>query len=67
MAIDLKELWSEMRRRRVVSAAAAYLAVGFVLLQLAEILFPAFGLGPSAVRALLALLLGGFPQFRRGS
>jgi len=48
-------------RRRVVSTTAAYLAVAFVLLQLGEILFPAFDLGTGALRALFALLLGLFP------
>jgi len=42
----------------VFSAAAAYAAVSFVLLQLAEILFPAFGLGAGAMRALFAGLFG---------
>jgi TolB-like protein len=54
-------IWRELRRRRVVSTIAAYAAGGFVLLQLAEILLPAFGLGPGALRVLLALLLTGFP------
>jgi TolB-like protein len=54
-------VWRELRRRRVVSTIAAYAAGGFVLLQLAEILLPAFGLGPGALRILLALLLAGFP------
>ncbi len=54
-------VWRELRRRRVVSTIAAYAAGAFVLLQLAEILLPAFGLGPRALRVLLALLLAGFP------
>jgi hypothetical protein len=33
----------------------------FVLLQLAEILFPAFVLGPDALRLLFAVLIAGFP------
>lgn len=55
------EIWAELRRRRVVRTAAAYLAVAFVLLQLGEILFPAFDLGPAALRALFALLIALFP------
>jgi hypothetical protein len=35
--------------------------VSFVLLQLAEILFPAFVLGPGALRLLFAVLIAGFP------
>ena len=54
-------IWNELRRRRVVSTTAAYLAVAFVLLQLGEILFPAFNLGPGALRALFAFLLAFFP------
>ena len=61
MGNRLKAIWSELRRRRVVRSAAAYLAVAFVLLQLAEILFPAFDLGPGALRVLFALLLALFP------
>jgi TolB-like protein/Tfp pilus assembly protein PilF len=45
----------------VVSTAAAYAAVAFVLLQLGEILFPAFGFGQGAMRALLAGVFGFFP------
>jgi TolB-like protein len=62
MGAWVKGAWEELRRRRVVSTAAAYLAVAFVGLQLAEILFPAFDLGPGALRALFALLLAIFPM-----
>lgn len=56
-----KAVWDELRRRRVVSTSAAYLAVAFVLLQLGEILFPAFQLDTTALRTLFAVLLGLFP------
>ena len=59
--MGVKGIWEELRRRRVVSTAAAYLAAAFVTLQLAEILFPAFDMGPGALRALFAILLGVFP------
>ncbi len=61
MGERVRGVWAELRRRRVVSTSAAYLAVAFVLLQLGEILFPAFDLGPAALRALFALLLALFP------
>lgn len=61
MGNDLRDIWKELRRRRVVSAAAAYAAMSFVVLQLAEIVFPAFDLGPGAIRVLLAGLLALFP------
>ena len=44
-----------------MSSAAAYLAVSFVILQLAEILFPAFNLGPSSLRVLLGAEIALFP------
>lgn len=61
MGDGVRGIWSELRRRRVVSTAAAYLAVAFVGLQLGEILFPAFDLGPGALRILFAFFLALFP------
>ncbi|MGD8319487.1 MAG: hypothetical protein PVJ02_03510 [Gemmatimonadota bacterium] len=61
MGEKIKQIWRELRRRRVVRTAAAYAAAGFVLLQLAEILLPAFNMGPGALRVLLSALLAGFP------
>ena len=45
----------------MVSSVAAYAAVAFVLLQLAEIVFPAFGFDEGAMRLLVAAILAGFP------
>ena len=56
-----KGLWHELKRRHVVSTAAGYAAVAFVLLQLGEILFPAFGLNDAAMRALVAVVIAAFP------
>jgi len=56
-----KGLWQELKRRHVVSTAAGYAAVAFVVLQLGEILFPAFGLNEAAMRALVALVIAAFP------
>ncbi len=61
MGKRISAIWAELRRRRVVSTAAAYAAVAFVLLQLGEIVFPAFGFDEQAMRALVAALLAGFP------
>lgn len=47
---------NELRRRNVFRAAAAYLAVSWVLMQLAEITFPAFGFSDRAILVLIALL-----------
>jgi TolB-like protein/Tfp pilus assembly protein PilF len=51
---------SELRRRNVFRAAAAYIAVSWVLMQLAEITFPAFGLSDQAILVLIGMLAIGF-------
>ena len=51
---------SELRRRNVFRAAAAYVAVSWVLMQLAEITFPAFGLSDQAILVLISVLAIGF-------
>ncbi len=51
----------ELRRRRVWRTAFAYAAVVFVLLQLGEIVFPAFGAPDLALRLLVVACFLGFP------
>ena len=50
-----------MRRRHVVRFALGYAAAAFVILQLADPVFPAFGLGENALRILVIVLALGFP------
>jgi TolB-like protein/lipoprotein NlpI len=51
-----------LRRRNVFRAAAAYLAVSWILMQLAEITFPAFGFSDQAILILIiALAIGAIP------
>ena len=57
----LADFIAEMRRRRVVRFALGYCAVAFVLLQLGEIILPAFGLGDTGLRILVVLVVLGFP------
>ena len=52
---------AEMRRRHVVRFALGYAAAAFVVLQLAEIVFPAFGMGEGALRILVVAVGLGFP------
>lgn len=51
---------AEMRRRHLVRFAFGYLAAAFVVLQLAEIVFPAFGMGELALRILVIVVALGF-------
>jgi len=52
---------AEMRRRHVVRFALGYAAAAFVVLQLAEILFPAFDIGDTGLRILVAAVALLFP------
>ena len=51
----------ELRRRHVVRVAVAYAIAGWALLQLASIVFPAFGAPDWVLKAVIALIAIGFP------
>ena len=51
----------ELRRRHVVRAAIAYAVVAWVVLQLASIVFPAFGAPDWVLKVVIAVLALGFP------
>ncbi|MEJ2515797.1 MAG: tetratricopeptide repeat protein [Gammaproteobacteria bacterium] len=53
-------LFAELKRRNVFRAAAAYVAVTWLIVQVAETTFPAFGLSDAALRNLILLLGAGF-------
>ena len=57
----LSDFVAELRRRHVVRFAFAYGAGAFVVLQLAEIVFPAFGIGESGLRLLVIATTLAFP------
>ena len=49
----------ELRRRNVPRVGAAYVAVAWLLMQVAQTVFPAFGLGDAAVRLVIVVLVIG--------
>jgi TolB-like protein/Tfp pilus assembly protein PilF len=51
---------SELKRRNVVRAAAAYVAVSWLLVQVAETVLPLFGFGDAVARAVVIILAVGF-------
>ena len=57
---SLRRTFAEFRRRRVFRAAAAYLVVGWVLVQLGSAVFQPLGLPDWSMRLLLVLLAAGF-------
>jgi adenylate cyclase len=57
---SLRHTFAEFRRRRVFRVAAAYLVVGWVLVQLGSAVFQPLGLPDWTMRLLLVLLVVGF-------
>src|SRR5581483_10132003 len=53
--------FSELKRRNVYKAAAAYVVVSWLLVQAASILFPTFDAPASAMKILVIILVLGFP------
>ena len=61
---DNKHDWTflkELTRRKVFRSAAAYMVVAWVLVQVASIVFPEFGAPDWSMRALIIVLIAGFP------
>lgn len=52
--------FAELKRRNVFRAATVYVAVAWVLIQVAETTFPAFGLDDAKLRILIVALVIGF-------
>lgn len=52
---------AELRRRHVIRVGVAYAAVAFVVLQAADLILPALGFPPLALRLLVVFALLGFP------
>lgn len=53
-------LLAELKRRNVFRAATVYVAVAWLLIQVAETTFPAFGLDDGRLRVLIIILVIGF-------
>ena len=49
-------LFSELKRRNVLRVAAAYVAVAWLIIQVVETIFPAFGFGDAAIRGVVIVL-----------
>ena len=54
--MNLKNFFSELKRRNVFKAVLAYLAVAWLLIQIASTLFPAFDAPESSLKTLIYLL-----------
>lgn len=50
------QLFAELKRRNVFRVAAAYLVSAWLIIQVVETIFPPFGFGDSAIRAVVIML-----------
>jgi tetratricopeptide (TPR) repeat protein len=57
----MTEFIQQLRKRGVLRVAGLYIAVIWLLLQIADVVFPAFEIPDSAVRYILLIGVGGFP------
>ena len=55
-------LFAELKRRHVYRVAVAYAVVGWLLIQLASTVFPAFGAPDWVLKAVIAVIVIGFPS-----
>jgi len=56
-----KGLWAQLKERKVIRAAVAYIIVGWIMMQVGEVAFEALGLPPWSLTLLIILVLLGFP------
>ena len=54
-------LFHELKRRNVVRVAAAYIVVGWLVVQIAQLLFEAFGTPDWVIKTVIVLIAIGFP------
>ncbi len=57
----MNALFDELRRRKVFRTAVGYLAVAFIVLQVADLTFEPLGFSASAYRVVIVLVAIGFP------
>ncbi|MHC4236355.1 MAG: tetratricopeptide repeat protein, partial [Planctomycetota bacterium] len=53
--------FEQLKRRRVIRVAIAYAAAAFVVLQVADLVFPALAISDAVYRVLVIVTLAGFP------
>ena len=57
----MRDFWGEIRRRNVARVAIVYAIAGWLVMQVADVMFPALKLPEWMITAVAALLLIGFP------
>ncbi len=59
--MNMSSVWEELKRRNVVRVTIAYSIVGWLILQLTDVLMPMLGLPEWVGRLVILLLVIGFP------
>lgn len=57
----MKAFFAELAKRKVIKVGLVYLVAGWVLMQVADVMFPALGLPDWTITLVAALLIIGFP------
>jgi adenylate cyclase len=55
-----RNFFAELKRRNVYKVALAYLVSGWLLLEIASIVFPLFEMPPEILKGLVVVVVGGF-------
>jgi len=59
--VRVRQLFSELRRRKVLRTTAVYVALAWVLIQVADTLLPIYGVSTIIVRIIVGLIIAGLP------
>jgi len=59
--LHIKGLWSQLKKRKVVRVALVYIVVGWIVMQVGEVVFEGLGVPPWSLTLLISLILLGFP------
>jgi len=59
--LHIKGLWNQLKKRKVVRVTLAYIIVGWLVMQVGEVVFDALGVPPWSLTLLIVLILLGFP------
>lgn len=57
----MKAFLRELRKRKVIQVVVVYLIAGWIIMQVADVMFPALGLPDWSIRLAAAMLILGFP------
>jgi len=57
----VKSFWDQLKKRKVIRVAIAYIVVGWIVMQVGEVTFEALTLPPWALTLLVVIVLLGFP------